>query len=298
MAADAKRFPFLSPDSELLLPMRNTLLLVVALVLTVLCWGMYGPVLQKGQLGMAVELGQVARLRPFVCVGLAYFLIGVIVPMLWLHFRGEKGEWSIKGIIWSLAGGALGAIEALGIILAFTFGGKPIYVMPLVFGGAGCECIFDNLSGAADERNRTAISRWAHRYGDRRCDRAPRGTARAASCVDSGSECGSDNGGHRLEMGLPIACDCAGDCELGVLRTSSAHRSVRDASQPVAAAIVRRAGLLPDRGHRAVFLPRRDGRGKHLPEPRHRLGIGRWSVRSCWRWASSWPSTSAAGPCL
>ena len=39
-------------------------------------------------------------------------------------------------MIWSLAGGALGAIGALGIILAFTFGGKPIYVMPLVFGGA------------------------------------------------------------------------------------------------------------------------------------------------------------------
>ena len=50
--------------------------------------------------------------------------------------RGEKGEWTLPGIIWSLAGGALGAIGALGIILAFTFGGRPIYVMPLVFGGA------------------------------------------------------------------------------------------------------------------------------------------------------------------
>ena len=28
---------------------------------------------------------EVARLRPFVCVGLAYFLIGVIVAGLWLH---------------------------------------------------------------------------------------------------------------------------------------------------------------------------------------------------------------------
>jgi hypothetical protein len=38
--------------------------------------------------------------------------------------------------VWSLAGGAAGAIGALGIIMAFTFGGKPIFVMPLVFGGA------------------------------------------------------------------------------------------------------------------------------------------------------------------
>ena len=41
-----------------------------------------------------------------------------------------------QGLIWSFAGGALGALGALGIILAFTFGGSPIYVMPLVFGGA------------------------------------------------------------------------------------------------------------------------------------------------------------------
>jgi hypothetical protein len=52
-------------------PMRNTLLLIVALALTVLCWGMYGPVLQKGQIGMALEPSQVARLRPFVWGGLA-----------------------------------------------------------------------------------------------------------------------------------------------------------------------------------------------------------------------------------
>ncbi|MEX0641876.1 MAG: hypothetical protein WD468_04205, partial [Pirellulales bacterium] len=85
---------------------------------------------------MSLEPEHVARLRPFVCVGFAYFLIGVVVPSVWLHLRGEKGEWTIKGIIWSLAGGALGAIGALGIILAFTFGGKPIFIMPLVFGGA------------------------------------------------------------------------------------------------------------------------------------------------------------------
>src|SRR6476619_5170603 len=116
--------------------MRSTVLLFAAIALTVLCWGMYGPVLQWGQLGMSTLPGVPARLRPFVCVGLAYFLIGVIVPSLWLHFQGEKGDWTIRGIVWSFAGGALGALGALGIILAFTFGGRPVYVMPLVFGGA------------------------------------------------------------------------------------------------------------------------------------------------------------------
>jgi hypothetical protein len=115
--------------------MRNPLLLAGSIALTILCWGLYGPVLRFGQVGMS-ELASPALLRPFVCVGLAYFLIGVIVPALWLHFRGEKGDWTINGIIWSLAGGAVGALGAFGIVLAFKFGGTPVYVMPLVFGGA------------------------------------------------------------------------------------------------------------------------------------------------------------------
>ena len=42
----------------------------------------------------------------------------------------------MTGSIWSLLAGAAGAIGALGIIYAFNFGGKPIFVMPLVFGFA------------------------------------------------------------------------------------------------------------------------------------------------------------------
>ncbi|WP_425397702.1 hypothetical protein [Aeoliella sp.] len=121
--------------------MRSLLFVVASFAITILCWGLYGPVLHFGQHGMYtgptdVPPPHIARLRPFVCVGLAYFLIGVIVPALILYFKGEKGHWSMSGVIWSLAGGALGAIGALGIIMAFNFDGKPVYVMPLVFGGA------------------------------------------------------------------------------------------------------------------------------------------------------------------
>lgn len=116
--------------------MRGMFLVVLSFTITVLAWGVYGPVLHWGQAGMAGEGLKYARLRPFVCVGLAYFLIGVIVPAVILRVKGEQGHWTMTGAIQSLIAGALGAIGALGIIMAFTFGGKPVYVMPLVFGGA------------------------------------------------------------------------------------------------------------------------------------------------------------------
>ena len=116
--------------------MRHLLFVILSFGLTICCWGIYGPVLHWGQADMSLVEGSYARLRPFICVGLAYFLIGVVVPGIWLSTAGESGRWTMMGAIWSLAAGALGALGALGIILAFTFGGKPVYVMPLVFGGA------------------------------------------------------------------------------------------------------------------------------------------------------------------
>jgi hypothetical protein len=113
--------------------MQSLLLVVSSFVVTILGWGLYVPMLQWGQRAMS-ETGVPARWRPFMCVGLAYFLIGVIVPILLLRLRGERGEWTVLGIIYSLLAGTLGALGALGIILAINFGGNPIYVAPLVFG--------------------------------------------------------------------------------------------------------------------------------------------------------------------
>ena len=103
--------------------------------ITFICWGIYGPVLHQGQDGMGVP-GQKSSLRPFVCVGIAYFLIAVLYPAIVLVTKGEKGHWTLFGFIWSFIAGAVGAVGALGIIMAFKLGGKPVYVMPLVFGFA------------------------------------------------------------------------------------------------------------------------------------------------------------------
>lgn len=110
---------------------KESLTVLAFIALTFCCWGAYGPVLHNGQTAM-----QGSRLRPLLCVGLAYFAIAVVVPIVMLAVTGEKGDWNFKGVVWSLAGGSVGAIGALGIILAFNYGGKPTYVMPLVFGFA------------------------------------------------------------------------------------------------------------------------------------------------------------------
>jgi drug/metabolite transporter (DMT)-like permease len=108
----------------------NWLEIAASIALTALCWGAYGPVLHKGQM----KMGQ-SRLRPFLCVGLAYFVIAVVAAYFMLQKFPEPGTWNNwKGVFWSLLGGAAGAFGALGIIYAFNFGGKPIFVMPLVFG--------------------------------------------------------------------------------------------------------------------------------------------------------------------
>jgi len=95
-----------------------------------LSWGLYGPALHKGQ----VTLGN--PLKALLCVGIAYFLVGVIVPILGLAPSGNLSGFNSTGSTMATLGGALGAIGAVCIIWAFKSGGIPNYVMPLVFGGA------------------------------------------------------------------------------------------------------------------------------------------------------------------
>jgi len=121
-----------------------------SIILTALCWGLYGPMLHKGQTKMAGS-----RLRPFLCVGLAYYLVAVVVPWLILLGATEPGHWTVSGCIWSLLAGAVGALAALGIVLAFNAGGKPIYVMPFVFGGAP---VVNSLVSIAHEKTYNLVS--------------------------------------------------------------------------------------------------------------------------------------------
>ena len=96
----------------------------------VLSWGAYGALLHQGQ----VQLGN--PLKALLCVGTAYFLMGVIVPVAGLSAQGGLSGFNASGLILATSAGVLGATGAVCIIWAFRSGGLPVYVMPLVFGGA------------------------------------------------------------------------------------------------------------------------------------------------------------------
>jgi len=96
----------------------------------VLSWGAYGVLLHQGQVILRNPL------KALLCVGVAYFLIGVLVPVATLAAQGELGGFDSRGLMTATVAGALGAIGAACIIWAFRAGGLPVIVMPLVFGGA------------------------------------------------------------------------------------------------------------------------------------------------------------------
>ncbi len=96
----------------------------------VLSWGAYGALLHLGQ----TQLGN--PLKALLCVGAAYFLIGVLLPVVALSSQGQLSDFRNPGADQRDGRGALGAAGAACIIWAFRTGGLPVYVMPLVFGGA------------------------------------------------------------------------------------------------------------------------------------------------------------------
>lgn len=101
-----------------------------------LSWGVYVPVVHKAALGLN------SNLRAFLFVGVAYFLVAVLVPVLLifvLNFdptAGARPNFDGKAVTWGIAAGTAGALGALCVIFAAKAAGGPLYVAPLVFAGA------------------------------------------------------------------------------------------------------------------------------------------------------------------
>ena len=110
-------------------------------LLTVICWGTYGVCMHTGS--MKMESPEHGRIMAFLWVGLAYFLTAVIAPIIILKLKGgpiDFWAYPAKGWQWSLIAGTLGAIGALGVLLAFGASpNPPVYVpvvMSIIFAGA------------------------------------------------------------------------------------------------------------------------------------------------------------------
>ena len=100
-------------------------------VLTVLSWGTYIPTLHKGQAGLAGS-----GVHAFLLVGVAYLLVAIAIPGVMIARAGSWHVFTPGGVAFTIGAGVLGALGALGIVLALVNGGRPNVVPPLVFAGA------------------------------------------------------------------------------------------------------------------------------------------------------------------
>lgn len=103
-------------------------------LMTAFFFGLYGVLLHSGSMGMKDPVN--GRYKAFLFVGVAYFLVAVVVPLILLKFKGAEFAFPTQGWTWSLAAGVAGAIGAFGILLAFGAKGLPAAVMSIVFAGA------------------------------------------------------------------------------------------------------------------------------------------------------------------
>ena len=116
------------PDGQ-----TSNLWMVFALM-TVASWGLYGILLHSGQVSMGDP--ENGRYKAFLWVGIAYFLIAVLAPIALLVMNGADWAMPGKGITLSLLAGAVGAIGAFCVLLAFGAKGHPAVVMSIIFAGA------------------------------------------------------------------------------------------------------------------------------------------------------------------
>jgi hypothetical protein len=112
-----------------------------------LAWGTYVPIIFYG----GSELGgrPNARLMAVLCVGAAYFVIGVVLPLI-AFTTGWQGGWptvNLTGLVFSGLAGVAGAVGAICVIFATKAAVEAgnmlepkdpnaykIYIAPLIFG--------------------------------------------------------------------------------------------------------------------------------------------------------------------
>jgi hypothetical protein len=110
-----------------------------------LFWGAYVPTIGFGQQAFGPKGNANAPMRAFLFIGLAYFVMAVLVPGLWLWTHqlpaAKDAGFNMSGASLSTAAGALGAAGALCVVFALRAARMEnpaymVYVAPVVFAGA------------------------------------------------------------------------------------------------------------------------------------------------------------------
>jgi drug/metabolite transporter (DMT)-like permease len=106
-----------------------------------LCWGCYVPFIQQGQSNLPqVGGGKPGAFTAFLGVGIAYFLIAVLVPVIMIWNGTEQPNTSApqfsRGITFAILAGIAGAFGALCVIFAIKAGGDKRFVAPVIFATA------------------------------------------------------------------------------------------------------------------------------------------------------------------
>jgi hypothetical protein len=116
-------------------------------ILAGLSWGTYVPIIFYGGSELTTRPGTIGgRLASILCVGVAYFVMAVVVPVVMMSLRDDaRPEWKTNGLIFSGLAGVMGAVGAICVIFASKAavdqakldGVNPatyrIYIAPLIF---------------------------------------------------------------------------------------------------------------------------------------------------------------------
>lgn len=112
-----------------------------------LAWGTYVPLVFFGGTELTTRPGTIGgRLASILCVGIAYFLLAVVIPVVLMSLRDDaKPEWKTTGLVFSGLAGVAGAVGAICVIFASKAavdaakleGVNPatyrVYIAPLIF---------------------------------------------------------------------------------------------------------------------------------------------------------------------
>ena len=116
-----------------------------------LAWGTYVPIIFYGGNELSAKPGPSGRFMSILCVGGAYFVIGVLIPLLifttgWLGVKWGDVNFSVSGVTFASLAGVAGALGAIGVIFATTsaMGAAreakldpntyKVFIAPLIFG--------------------------------------------------------------------------------------------------------------------------------------------------------------------